>query len=49
MIDDYESADELAVAVEEQLVQLVAGIRAYDAELSKLITKLRQFRASGKD
>jgi hypothetical protein len=44
MIDDYETADELAEAVEEQLVDMVAGIRAYDAELSKLISRLRQFR-----
>ena len=44
MIDGYESADELAEAVEEQVLELVAGIRAYDAQLMNLVAKLRRFR-----
>jgi hypothetical protein len=45
MIDDYETADELAEAVEEQVVEFVRAVRAHDAALMELISKLRQFRA----
>jgi hypothetical protein len=48
-MDGYDSADELAEAVEEQVLQLVAGVRAHDAALMGLIAKLRTFRALPRD
>jgi hypothetical protein len=49
VIEDYDSADELAEAIEEQVEQLVAGVRAVDAQMMNLIAKLRRYRSTPGD